>query len=447
MFGRKATPQTPQAITTLTDDSTAPASLDISEQAYAVIREQIYQSIDPSVATRLSEEELSQRILEAVTQIANRQRLPLTFQAQQQVAELLLADMLGLGPLQSLLDDAEVNDILINGHQQIYVERRGKLSTSNLKFRDEGHLLHVARRIASAIGRRIDESSPMVDARLADGSRVNIVIPPLSLNGTCISIRKFSNMDLQLTHLAERGALSDAMATMLRIASHCRLNILVSGGTGAGKTTLLNALSHQIDEQERIVTIEDAAELQLQQTHVVSLESRPKSLEGSAEVTLRDLLKNALRMRPDRIIVGEVRGEEAFEMMQAMNTGHDGSMSTLHANSARDALVRLENMLLMGQAKLPAQALRRQINSAIDLIIHVERMRDGQRRITSISELVGLEGDTLLMQDLFSYEYQGESTQGQLKGRFISHSMQPRCLGKIRYFGLDRQVMQLLEVA
>ena len=447
MFGRKATSHTPSVVDTPADDNTTPASLDIGEQAYTIIREQIYQSIDPSVATRLSEEELSQRILEAVTQIANRQRLPLTFQAQQQVAELLLADMLGLGPLQSLLDDAEVNDILINGHQQIYVERQGKLSTSNLKFRDEGHLLHVARRIASAIGRRIDESSPMVDARLADGSRVNIVIPPLSLNGTCISIRKFSNMDLQLTHLAERGALSDAMATLLRIASHCRLNILVSGGTGAGKTTLLNALSHQIDEQERIVTIEDAAELQLQQTHIVSLESRPKSLEGSAEVTLRDLLKNALRMRPDRIIVGEVRGEEAFEMMQAMNTGHDGSMSTLHANSARDALVRLENMLLMGQAKLPAQALRRQINSAIDLIIHVERMRDGQRRITSISELVGLEGDTLLMQDLFTYEYQGESTQGRLQGRFISHALQPRCLDKIRYFGLDRQVMQLLEVA
>ncbi|KGJ91190.1 CpaF family protein [Colwellia psychrerythraea] len=421
--------------------------VEIDSNIYQLIREEIFASIDPSVATKLKHEELTERILHAVTSIANQQRLPLTYQAQQQIAQLLLADMLGLGPLQSLLDDDSVNDILINGFDKVYVERNGKLSLTNAKFRDESHLLHVARRIASAVGRRIDESKPMVDARLADGSRVNIVIPPLSLSGTSISIRKFSTMGLQLQHLADKGAMSTGMVNFLKIISHCRLNILVSGGTGAGKTTLLNALSYQIDEQERIVTIEDAAELKLQQAHVVTLESRPESLEGGAEVSLRDLLKNALRMRPDRIIIGEVRGEEAFEMMQAMNTGHDGSMSTLHANSARDALIRLENMLLMGQVNLPPIALKRQMNSAIDIVMHVERMRDGKRRITSISELVGIEGENLLVQDLFSYKFSRELTSGELDGEFISHKIQPHCLDKVRYYGLETQVLQSLELS
>jgi len=446
MFGRKtieqAQPLQPQVVS-----KQAEHQHEVSEQSYEVIREEIYQTIDPAVAVKLETEQLSQRILEAVTAIANRQRLPLTFHAQQQISELLMADMLGLGPLQTLLNDDTVNDILINGYNQIYVERHGKLSLTHFKFRDESHLLHVARRIASDIGRRIDESSPMVDARLKDGSRVNIIIAPLSLSGTTISIRKFSNMSLQLEHLAERGAMSDAMVTFLKIASHCRLNIIVSGGTGAGKTTLLNALSHQIDQNERIVTIEDSAELSLQQDHVITLETRPKSAEGSAEVTLRDLLKNSLRMRPDRIIVGEVRGEEAFEMMQAMNTGHDGSMSTLHANSTRDALIRLENMLLMGQAQLPPLALKSQMNSAIDLIVQVERMRDGKRRIVGISELVGLEGEALLVQDLFSYQYQGEDSQGNLVGQFIIHGIVPHCLEKVRYFGLEKALMKLVEAA
>ena len=422
------------------DNSSEDVELDA--QVYQVIREQIFASIDPSVATKLKQDELAERILQAVTSIANQQRLPLTFQAQQQIAQLLLADMIGLGPLQALLDDDSVNDILINGFDKVYVERGGKLSLTKAKFRDENHLLHVARRIASAVGRRIDESKPMVDARLADGSRVNIVIPPLSLSGTTISIRKFSTMGLQLEHLAEKGAMSAGMVTFLKIISHCRLNILVSGGTGAGKTTLLNALSYQIDEQERIVTIEDAAELKLQQAHVVTLESRPATLEGGAEISLRELLKNALRMRPDRIIIGEVRGEEAFEMMQAMNTGHDGSMSTLHANSARDALIRLENMLLMGQVNLPPLALKRQMNSAIDIIMHIERMRDGKRRITSICELVGIEGDNLLVQDLFSYKFSHELSNGELDGEFISHKIQPYCLDKVRYFGLESQLLK-----
>lgn len=423
------------------------STVEVDTQVYQVIREQIFASIDPSVATKLKQDELAERILQAVSTIANQQRLPLTYQAQQQIAQLLLADMLGLGPLQSLLDDDSVNDILINGFDKVYVERSGKLVLTNARFRDENHLLHVARRIASAVGRRIDESKPMVDARLADGSRVNIVIPPLSLSGTSISIRKFSTMGLQLQDLADKGAMSNGMVNFLKIASHCRLNILVSGGTGAGKTTLLNALSYQIDEQERIVTIEDAAELKLQQAHVVTLESRPASLEGGAEVSLRDLLKNALRMRPDRIIIGEVRGEEAFEMMQAMNTGHDGSMSTLHANSARDALIRLENMLLMGQVNLPPIALKRQMNSAIDIVMQIERMRDGKRRITSICELVGIEGENLLVQDLFSYKYSRELTSGDLAGEFISHKTQPYCLDKVRYYGLDEQLLKSLELS
>jgi len=444
MFGRKVLEQS-TTLKDISNDERAKLELDIDDNSYNIIREQIFNSIDPSVASQLGKDELAQHILEAVTTIANQQRLPLTYQAQQHVAQLLLAGMLGLGPLQTLLDDPTINDILINGYKQVYIERDGKLSLSSFKFRDENHVLHVARRIASAIGRRIDETTPMVDARLSDGSRVNIVIPPLSLSGTSISIRKFSKVNLQLEHLSQRGTMSEEMTTFLKIASHCRLNILVSGGTGAGKTTLLNALSHQIDQQERIVTIEDAAELRLQQEHVVTLESRPKSIEGSSEITLRDLLKNALRMRPDRIIVGEVRGEEAFEMMQAMNTGHDGSMSTLHANTARDALVRLENMLLMGQVNMPSLALKRQINSAIDIIIHVSRMRDGKRRITSISEVVGLEGEVLLVQDLFSYQTHSENNSGQLSGEFINHKVQPHSLEKIRYFGLEQSVLQLLE--
>ena len=442
MFGQKQ--QTPTQSSQQGQEPQSQSS-QLDETSYDIVRNHIFNTIEASVATRLSAEELSERILEAVTGIANQQRLPLNFQAQQQVAELILADMLGLGPLQSLLEDDTVNDILINGYQQIFIERAGKLSLSNLKFRDENHLLHVARRIASGIGRRVDETNPMVDARLADGSRVNIIIPPLSLSGTCISIRKFSKQSLALTDLAKKGSLSDTMASFLQVASHCRLNILISGGTGAGKTTLLNALSRQIDNNERVITIEDAAELQLQQEHVVTLESRPKSIEATAEITLRQLLKNALRMRPDRIIVGEVRGDEAFDMMQAMNTGHDGSMSTLHANSAADALVRLENMLLMAQDNLPAIALKRQIHAAIDIIVHVDRMRDGTRRVVSVDEIVGLEGDQIQLNPLFSYQAQGEQDNGLLRGQFINHQTLPRCIDKIRYYGLEHVVTQLLE--
>lgn len=404
------------------------------EQHYDVIRQHVYQRIDSSVATSLSSELLFQELFNGVGAIAKEQRLVVSQAQQRALAQRLVDDLFGLGPLESLLSDDSVSDILVNGHQQIYVEQAGKLNLTTLAFRDEQHLVNVARRIAYSIGRRVDESSPMVDARLADGSRVNIILAPLSLQGTSISIRKFSRNKLSLNQLQSLQAMSAQMVEFLSIGARSRLNILISGGTGAGKTTLLNALSAHIDTSERIITIEDAAELALEQPHVVSLETRPPSIEQTGEVTVYDLIRNALRMRPDRIVVGEVRGGEAFEMMQAMNTGHDGSMSTLHANSTRDALVRLENMLLMGQVNLPPQAIKRQIVSAIDLLVHVQRMRDGKRRVTQISEVVSLEGDVIVTHDLFSFESQNNGAQ--LTGQYLMHDGLQRCYDKISASGL-----------
>jgi len=305
-------------------------------------------------------------------------------------------------------------------------------------------VLHVAQRIASSIGRRIDESSPMLDARLADGSRVNVIIPPLSLKGPCISIRKFSKHMITLPKFAEIGTISPELGHALEIAARCRLNIIISGGTGSGKTTLLNALSSMIDSGERIVTIEDAAELQLQQLHVIQLETRPANIEGQGQITQRDLVRNALRMRPDRIIVGEVRGSEAFDMMQAMNTGHMGSMSTIHSNSARDALARIETMLLMASVSLPMRAIRGQIASAIDLVVHTERMRDGVRRVTEVVQIVGLEEDVISIGNLFTYKYEGENLDGTHKGRFEGTRVRPRFLARLEYFGLASAFLDTL---
>ena len=307
--------------------------------------------------------------------------------------------------------------------------------------------MNLARRIVSSIGRRVDETSPMVDARLPDGSRVNVLIPPLALNGTCISIRKFSDSKRSLQQLAELGAMSPDMASLLDIIARCRVNVLISGGTGAGKTTLLNALSFGISPEERIITIEDAAELKLQQPHVVRIETRPSSAEGVEEIDQRRLLKNALRMRPDRIILGEIRGAEAFDMMQAMNTGHDGSMCTLHANSPGEALIRLENMLLMAEARLPLSALRRQIASTIDIVVQIERMRDGKRRVVCITEVVGLEGDQYLTHDLFRFNYQDQDSQGNVLGQFVSGKMLPRFAEKARYFQLDAQLKSVMGIS
>jgi pilus assembly protein CpaF len=404
------------------------------EQHYEVIRHHVYDRIDSGVATSLSQELLLGELYNGVGVIAQEQRLVVSQPQQQLLAQRLIDDLFGLGPLEILLSDESISDVLVNGYGKIYIEQQGRLSLTPLSFRDEQHLVNVARRIAYSIGRRVDESSPMVDARLADGSRVNIILSPLALTGTTISIRKFSNDKLSLAKLETLGAMSPAMVNFLSIGAKSRLNILISGGTGAGKTTLLNALSAHVDSSERIITIEDAAELSLNQPHVVSLETRPPSIEQTGEITIYDLIRNALRMRPDRIIVGEVRGGEAFEMMQAMNTGHDGSMSTLHANSARDALVRLENMLLMGQVNLPAQAIKRQIVSAIDLLVHVQRMRDGKRRVTQISEVVALEGDIIVTHDLFTFEYQSDGAN--INGNYHMHDGMNRCYDKISNSGL-----------
>lgn len=423
---------------------TSEAKVRRNNQLAETIRQQLLQRIDPATAVKMSRNRLLREVEGLVAEIANEERLQLNQRDQTAIATDLLDDMIGFGPIEPLLADPSIADILVNGPDQVYAEAHGRLKLTDCQFRDNAHVLNVAQRIAAMVGRRIDESSPMVDARLEDGSRVNIIIPPLSLVGPCISIRKFTNKSKTLDSMAQAGSMSMEMAKVLAIASTARLNILVSGGTGSGKTTMMNALSHMISGDERIVTIEDAAELQLEQPHVVSLETRPENIEGQGLITQRDLVKNALRMRPDRIIIGEVRGNECFDMLQAMNTGHDGSMSTLHANNPRDALVRLENMVLMGAGNMPARAIRTQIVSAIDLIIQVQRMRDGGRRIVQISEVVGMEGDIVTTQDLFNYEYEGENPDGSLRGAFVNAAVRPRFLHRAAYFGLDKMLLEAM---
>jgi pilus assembly protein CpaF len=356
-------------------------------------------------------------------------------------------DVLGLGPLEPLLARDDIADIMVNGADKVYIEVNGKIELTPIRFRDNAQLMNICQRIVSAVGRRVDEASPICDARLADGSRVNVIAPPLALDGPSLTIRKFKRDKLTLDKLVSYGSVSPACATVLRIASASRCNILISGGTGSGKTTLLNCLTQFIDPGERIVTCEDAAELQLQQPHTVRLETRPKNLEGAGEVAMRDLVKNCLRMRPERIIVGEVRGPEAFDLLQAMNTGHDGSMGTLHANSPREATSRLENMIAMGGFNLPIRAVREQIAAALDVIVQASRLRDGSRRITHVTEVVGMEGDVIVMQDLFVYEVVGEDERGQVLGRHRSTGLRPKFLDKARYFGLERELFAAIEKA
>ena len=345
-------------------------------------------------------------------------------------------EMLGLGPIEPLLKDESITEVMINGPKQIFVERAGKLSLTKVQFHDEAHLMNIVERILSPLGRRVDEASPLVDARLADGSRVNIIIHPLSLVGPCVTIRKFSKTALSVDNLISFGTLSEDMADFLRACVKARLNILVSGGTGSGKTTTLNVLSSFIPNDERIVTIEDAAELRLQQQHVVTLEARPANIEGKGEITIRDLVRNALRMRPDRIIVGEVRSGEALDMLQAMNTGHDGSLTTAHANSPRDALSRLETMVLMAGMDFPVRAIREQISSAIDLIIQQSRIQDGSRKVMFITEVQKMEGDTIVLQDLFRYVQSHIDENGKSVGTFVSTGLQPSFMDKFRLNGV-----------
>jgi pilus assembly protein CpaF len=415
--------------------------------AQDVIRGLVLTRIDPMTAIHMTKLKLTSFVETMVTEIANENGLLLNQSEQDRLARNIVDEMVGLGPIDPLLEDPTVGDILINGPSMIYVERRGKLELTNLKFRNNAHVLHVAQRIASSVGRSVDESSPMLDARLADGSRVNVVIPPLSLKGPCISIRKFSNTIFDFSHLVTAGSVSPALAKVLEISARCKLNIIISGGTGSGKTTLLNAISRMIEPTERIVTIEDAAELKLQQDHVIQLETRPANIEGRGQIDQRALVRNALRMRPDRIIIGEVRGPEAFDMMQAMNTGHDGSMSTIHSNSARDALSRIETMILMANLSLPVKAIRHQISRAIDLVVQVERMRDGVRRVTEVTEVVGLEEDVLVLGNLFNYEFDGENPDGTLKGRFIATPVRPSFLPRLEYFGVARAFLEALGIS
>ncbi len=421
------------------------ANSETVEKARAIVQPALVERIDVSTATTLERGELARQVTEIVGEILREEKQRLNMSEQRDLVNVLLNEMLGLGPLEPLLDDESVTDIMVNGPQQIYIERRGKLELTDVTFRDNRHVMNICTRIVSIIGRRIDETSPLVDARLEDGSRVNIIIPPLAIDGPSISIRKFSEKKITLEMMAQQKNLSQPMAKVLQIAGRAQLNILISGGTGSGKTTLLNAMSQLIDHGERIVTIEDAAELQLQQPHVVRLETRPANIEGQGEITMRDLVKNALRMRPDRIILGEVRGSEAVDMLQAMNTGHEGSMSTVHANRPREALTRLENMVGMAGINLPAKAVRTQIAAAIDMIVQVSRMRDGMRRITSIMEVVGMEGDVITTQDLYNFEFEGEDNSGKLLGHFEPTHVRPHFMDKAEYFGLGRALMEAMQ--
>jgi pilus assembly protein CpaF len=421
---------------------TTPASSPI-----AALRAAFLSRLDPSTVAGAAAGRVQVEVERLLAEIADENRIQLNGREQRQLAVELVDDMLGLGPIEPLLEDETISEVMVNGPDRVFVEQRGKLVLSSVRFRDAAHVNNIAQRIAAQVGRRVDESSPMADARLADGSRVNIIFPPLALNGACITVRKFPKRKISLADLISRGSMVPPMAKVLEIAAQCRLNVLISGGTGSGKTTMMNAMSRMIDPTMRVITIEDAAELQLQQPHVVRLETRPANLEGRGEVTQRDLVKNALRMRPDILIIGECRGAEAFDMLQAMNTGHDGSMSTVHANNTRDAITRIENMVQMGQPNLPLRAIRTQIVSAVDLILQLERMRDGVRRVTQITEVMGLEGDVITMNDVFRFEYDGETPDGTLRGRYQCSRVRPAFLPRLTYFNLDHAWMAAITEA
>lgn len=477
MFGRKGTeassPYSPDAVagenaSALPPTSAAPASPPVLPEPQAEptdeyapapksqadvdlekTKEAIFtllmEQIDLQTASQLEKNDLRQQIIDLIGEIVMEQKLVINLHEQQILATQIVDDMLGLGPLEPLLKDEAITDIMINGPFQVYVERKGKLELTAVRFRDAQHVMNIAQRIVTAVGRRVDESTPICDARLMDGSRVNVIAPPLSLKGCSISIRKFSKKKITLDVMAAQNNISDKLCAVLKIAAASRLNIIISGGTGSGKTTLLNALSRMIDHGERVVTIEDAAELQLQQPHVVPLETRPPNLEGQGEISMRLLVKNALRMRPDRIILGEVRGGEALDLLQAMNTGHDGSMGTLHANNPREALTRLENMVNMAEGKLPSHAIRHQISTAVHMIVQIQRMRDGKRRVTHVTEVVGMEGQVIITQDLFLYEFEGEDADGILIGNFKSTGLRPNFFKQAEYHGLGQALLQALE--
>ena len=418
----------------LTDQSTQQAYY---EELKAKVHQRVIELLDLTVASSMAEEQLSQELSHVVEQVLQEGKVALNQRERGQMVQDILDEVSGLGPLEPLLKDHTINDILVNSHKQIYIERYGKLERTAVRFRDEAHLRRIIERIVARMGRRVDESSPMVDTRLPDGSRVNAIIPPCALDGACLSIRKFSRDPLQVSDLVEKRSLTPEIAELLRGIVLARLNVLISGGTGCGKTTLLNILSGFIPTTERIVTIEDAAELQLRQDHVVRLETRPANIEGKGEINQRDLVKNALRMRPDRIVVGEVRGAETLDMLQAMNTGHDGSLTTVHANSARDALTRIEMMVAMAGLDIPSKGLRYYISSALDVIVQLSRLSDGSRRVVSVQELSGMEGDVVTMQEVFKFEQTGVDQNGKVKGRFRATGIRPKFAEKFQAMGIQ----------
>ncbi len=398
--------------------------------------------LDLSLIIGMEKKEARAQIRQILNGLMSEESVPLSSPIRQRVIKQIEDEILGLGPLEPLLADPSVSDILINSHNSVYVERRGKLALTNVRFSDDQHLMNIIDRIVSSIGRRVDESVPMVDARLADGSRVNVIIPPLAVDGPMMSIRRFSLDILSVDHLLKLGTLTAVIGKVLEAIARSHLNVLISGGTGSGKTTLLNVLSGFISDEERIVTIEDSAELQLQQPHIVRLETRPPNIEGKGEVTQRELLRNSLRMRPDRIIVGEVRGGEALDMLQAMNTGHDGSLTTIHANTPRDALSRVENMVAMTGLNLPVKAVRAQIASAIDVVVQTARLEDGRRRLVSIQEIDGMEGEIITMSEIFRFQRLGLDENGNVIGEFRATGMIPNFYDKLAQRGieLDRDV-------
>ena len=420
----------------LTGDPSANDHASARTELKVQLHQRLLDLINLTALDQMSREQISAEVGGIIAEELTRQNQPLNNVERQQLIADVLDELLGLGPLEPLLKDPTITDILVNGPNKVFVERYGVLEATATRFKDERHLLRIIQKIVSAVGRRVDESSPMVDARLADGSRVNAVVPPLALDGSLLSIRKFSRVPIRMERLVEIGSVPPALATVLEAVVRARRNVLISGGTGSGKTTMLNAMSAFIDARERVCTIEDSAELQLQQDHVVRLETRPPNIEGRGAITQRELVKNALRMRPDRIIVGEVRAGEAFDMLQAMNTGHDGSMTTIHANTARDSLSRVEQMIGMSGLDVPARSARAQIASAIHIVIQIGRMSDGRRRIVSLAEITGMEGEVITMQEVFRYRQTGMGPKGEVLGHFEATGIRPRFVDELGAHGI-----------
>ncbi|QYG08757.1 CpaF family protein [Janthinobacterium sp. PAMC25594] len=412
----------------------------IDNRSYRELKQRIHalllERVDLESMQRLTQEQIRDELRGLVERLLDEEAVVINDVERKNLTRDIRNEMLGFGPLETLLSDPTVSDILVNGHKQVYVERRGKLELTDVVFNDDAHLMKIIDKIVSRVGRRIDESSPMVDARLPDGSRVNAIIPPLAIDGPVMSIRRFSVDPLRLADLVAYTSMTAEMAEVLQGLGKAKMNILISGGTGSGKTTMLNVISGFIGHTERIVTVEDAAELQLQQPHVVRLETRPPNIEGKGEVSQRALVRNALRMRPDRIILGEVRGAEALDMLGAMNTGHEGSMATIHANTPRDAITRLENMISMAAANLPSKAIRQQISSAISVVVQVSRLIDGKRKVTSIQEITGMEGDVITMQEIFSFKQTGVGESGAVVGYFSASGIRPHFLERLKSFGI-----------